>query len=104
MNKIDNYDRKTLIYHVKSLVFAESDEKLLRLYSGFVNSDIGKKYPKYLTYVNTHWSRRKEWAVCYRKHLLVRDNHTNNYAEAGFRILKDLIFNRIKAYNIVQMF
>ncbi len=72
MNKIDNYDRKTVIWHVKSLVFAESDEKLLHLYSGFVNSDIGKIYPKYLTYVNTHWSRRKEWAVCYRKHLLVR--------------------------------
>ncbi len=44
------------------------------------------------------------WAICYRKHLLVRGNHTNNYAEAGIRIVKDLVFNWVKAYNIVQMF
>lgn len=36
--------------------------------------------------------------------LLVRGNHTNNYSEAGFRILKDLIFSRVKAYNHDQMF
>ena len=44
------------------------------------------------------------WAICYRKYLLVRGNHTNNYAEAGIRIVKDLVFNWVKAYNIVQMF
>ena len=51
-----------------------------------------------------HWSRRKEWAVCFRKHLLVRCNHTNNYSEAGIRVLKELVFSRVKAYNHVQMF
>ena len=34
----------------------------------------------------------------------VRGNQTNNYAEAGMRILKDLVFSRVKAYNLVQMF
>ena len=34
----------------------------------------------------------------------MRGNQTNNYAEAGMRILKDLIFSRVKAYNLVQMF
>lgn len=36
--------------------------------------------------------------------MLVRGNHTNNVAEAGIRILKDIVFGRVKAYNIVQMF
>ena len=103
-NQITNEDRKTLIRRVKSLVYADNEEKLLHLYSEFVNSDLGKKYPKYLSYLDVHWSRRNEWAICYRHHLLVRGNHTNNYAEAGFRVLKDLIFNRVKAYNLVQMF
>lgn len=67
-------------------------------------SEIGKKYPKYISYVAGHWGRRKEWALCFRKHLLVRGNHTNNYSEAGIRILKELIFNRVKAYNHVQLF
>ena len=31
-------------------------------------------------------------------------NHTNNYAEAGIKILKELVFSRVKAYNLVQMF
>ena len=34
----------------------------------------------------------------------MRGNHTNNYAEAGVRIVKELIFNRVKANNIIQMF
>ena len=35
---------------------------------------------------------------------MVLGNHTNNYAEAGMRIIKELLFNRIKAYNLVQLF
>ena len=34
----------------------------------------------------------------------MRGNHTNNYAEAGIRILKEIVFGRIKAYNLIQMF
>ena len=28
----------------------------------------------------------------------------NNYAEAGIRILKDIVFQRIQAYNLVKVF
>lgn len=34
----------------------------------------------------------------------MRGINTNNYAEAGIRILKDIVFKRIKAYNLVQVF
>ena len=34
----------------------------------------------------------------------MRGNHTNNYSEASIGILKELVFSRIKAYNLVQMF
>ena len=30
--------------------------------------------------------------------------NTNNYAESGIRILKDIVFRRVKAYNLVQLF
>ncbi|KAK8373151.1 hypothetical protein O3P69_012322 [Scylla paramamosain] len=43
------------------------------------------------------------WAVCYRHDLLVRGNNTNSYAEAAMRILKDQIFERVRAYNIAQL-
>lgn len=88
----------------KKLVYAASESQLLSLYDEFQKCDLVKKYPKYLAYIKSNWSQRKEWAICYRSHLLVRGNQTNNYAEAGVRIIKELVFNRIKAYNLVQMF
>ena len=34
----------------------------------------------------------------------MRGINTNNYAESGIRILKDIVFRRVKAYNLVQLF
>jgi len=77
---------------------------LEQLYTQFKKCEIVKKYPNYLKLIESQWSRKQEWAICYRTHLLTRGNQTNNYAEAGIRIVKELVFQRVKAYNIVQMF
>ena len=34
----------------------------------------------------------------------MRGISTNNYAESGIRILKDIVFQRVKAYNLIQLF
>ena len=34
---------------------------------------------------------------------MIRGNNTNNYAEAGIQILKELVFGRVKAYNLIEM-
>ena len=52
----------------------------------------------------SYWERRGEWAICFRDQTLLRGNNTNNYAESGIRILKDIVFKRVKAYNLVQLF
>ena len=103
-NQIANEDRSILLNKTKMMVYADTEDQLFRFYNEFQQSDVGKKYPHYSEYIKSQWDRRKEWALCYRKKLLVRGNHTNNYAEAGIRILKDLVFSRVKAYNLVQMF
>ena len=36
--------------------------------------------------------------------MIFRNNHTNNYAEAAIRVLKEMVFGRMKAYNLIQMF
>ena len=51
-----------------------------------------------------YWERRDEWCVCIRKDIMTRGNNTNNYSEQAIRITKDNIFDRLKAYNAVQMF
>ena len=44
------------------------------------------------------------WALSFRVELLTRGNNTNNYVERSFGILKDIIFARTQAYNLVQVF
>ena len=58
----------------------------------------------FIKHVDTYWERRQEWAICYRDSTSTRGINTNNYAEAGIRILKDIVFQRIRAYNLVQFF
>ena len=47
--------------------------------------------------------RREEWALALRKHLLPRGNNTNNLSEAGIKILKEIVSERVQAYNLVQI-
>ncbi len=35
---------------------------------------------------------------------MTKRNNTHNLSEAGIKIIKELIFGRIKAYNLIQMF
>ena len=96
--------RIMLLKSVKELVYAEEEDKLEELHSKMKQCQIAKCYPQFLSHMESLWPRRKEWAHCYRKLLLLRGNHTNNYSEACMKILKELIFSRVKAYNMVQVF
>ena len=42
--------------------------------------------------------------MCYRNSSTLRGIDTNNYSESGIRILKDIVFHRVKAYNLIQVF
>ncbi|CAG8828774.1 27977_t:CDS:2, partial [Gigaspora margarita] len=46
--------------------------------------------------------RHKKWAIAYRQHLTIQDNHTNNFSEAGIWVIKDAIF--AIAYNKLDNF
>lgn len=50
------------------------------------------------------WERRREWAICFQTAVTMRGINTNNYAESGIRMLKDIVFKRVKAYNLLQLF
>jgi len=77
----------------RQLVYATSQSMLELSYKQFKENEVVKKYPNYMKHIESQWSRRREWAICYRSHLLTRGNQTNNYAEAGIRIIKELVFN-----------
>ena len=96
--------RIILINNFKDLVYAEKEEQLTHLYSSLQKLPLVQKYPTFLSHLMSLWPCRRQWSYCYRKRLMLRGNHTNNYSEAGMKILKELIFSRVKAYNLVQVF
>ena len=103
-NKIAKNDRALIIGLMKEMVFAENTENLQDAYDKFVASKIASKYPHLLKYFEGFWSRKSEWALVLRKHLMLRGNNTKNISEAGIRILKEIIFQQVQAFNLVQIF
>ena len=103
-HRIQQKDRLSLMKMIKALVYSKSEIELKGLYGKLKSNEIAIRYPHFLQHIQSLWPRRHDWALCYRRAYLTRGNHTNNYAEAGIKIVKDLIFSRIKAYNLTQMF
>ena len=89
---------------VRKLVYAKTEAELITEYSNFKNHALVKKYKHFNSYITGYWVRRKEWAICFRDAEYMRGINTNIYAESGIKILKDIVFKRFKAYNLIQLF
>ena len=61
-------------------------------------------YSSYGDYLKSLYKYKESWALCYRKDLITRGNNTNNNAEAQFLVIKDIILQRVKEYNINALF
>ena len=104
-HKIDKFDRPSLLSKFKSLVYHESMETFEEYFEEVLSDDlIQNKYEAYGDYLKTLHSYKEAWALCYRKELKTRGNNTNNNAEAQFLVLKDIILQRVKEYNINALF
>ncbi len=103
-NKIDKEDRVLIINEVKTLVYERNETNITKLYDNLVTNTNIIKYPSFVKHFKILWDKRSAWAHCFRKNVLIRGNNTNNYAEAGIKILKEFVFSRVKAFNLVQMF
>ncbi len=93
-----------LISKVKELVYSKTERKLNNAYSALLKNETVATYPNFQTHIKNHWQWRQQWAICYRNNIMTRGNNTNNLSEAGIKIIKELIFGRIKAYNLIQCF
>lgn len=99
--KIEHGHRALLIGKVKELLYSKTEKNLNETYAKFLKDSLVAKYPNFLNHMALQWTKRREWAICFRNEVITRGN---NIAEAGMRIIKELIFGRIKAYNLNQMF
>lgn len=102
-NKVQAIHRQTLMLKIKDLVYAKSEQQLAERFNQILKDNTAVIYPQFIKHVNNYWPRRHKWAICFRQHLLIRGNQTNNYAETGIKILKEIVFSHVKAYNLIEM-
>ena len=72
-------------------------------YSELLNDGRCNHYANLIHYLETLYDGKEAFALCFRAELPVRGNHTNNFAEAQFLVLKDTILRRVKEYNVVGL-
>ncbi|KAH8034017.1 hypothetical protein HPB51_018528 [Rhipicephalus microplus] len=61
------------------------------------------QHDAFVSRVLTFLRRQEEWVQLYRLDVLTRGHNTNNFAEATRRVLKDIILNRVEAFNAVAL-
>ena len=103
-HNINKEHRQTLMGLVRKLVYAHAPQDLKSEYAFFKGHPLVTTYKHFMKYIESYWSRKEEWCIAYRSCVPMRGNTTNNYSETGIRILKDIVFRRIKAYNLIQVF
>ena len=103
-NNINKEDRQHLMGHFQKLVFSTSEEEFLSAAEGALTDKITVKYPNYQEYLKRSLKRQQEWALCHRKNLITRGNNTDNYTESMINIFKSVILQRMRAYNLIELF
>ncbi|XP_032226009.1 uncharacterized protein LOC116609235 [Nematostella vectensis] len=100
---INQVDRPYILSLFKKSLYAETEELFEDCFSELLNDDKCKCYPNLVDYLGTLYIEKEAFALCFRTELRVRGNHTNNFAEAQFLVLKDTILRRVKEYNVVGL-
>jgi hypothetical protein len=102
-HKIHKDDRGLIMQSLKAILYATTISKMEEEFLNFKNQYFNK-YNQLASHFMLIWERRTSWALSYRQNLMLRGNHTNNYVERSFGLIKDIVFARTQAYNAVQIF
>ena len=102
-NGIQPQHRAHLYTLIKRAVFARTSHLLAETMTALHHDDIAVSSDKFVTYCDKLLQKSEQWASCYREDVALRAHNTNNTVESSIRVLKDRIFSRLKAFNLVQL-
>ncbi|XP_048589237.1 uncharacterized protein LOC116618843 [Nematostella vectensis] len=102
-NNVNLADRPFILNLFKKSLYAETEQEFENSFSELLNDDHCMENPTLVSYLQKLYNDKESFALCFRKELPVRGNHTNNFAEAQFLVLKDIILRRTKEYNVVGL-
>ena len=105
-NKIENKDRQVLLLKFRAVLYAETQEDLADRLEDLYADNIVLKYPQFIKHLRRDiFPKMKAWSIERRisECLPTGNNNTNNLVESSFRYVKDIQFNRIRAFNLTEM-
>jgi len=102
-SRIQPSDRGHLYDLIKRAVLCRTTDELAEALTAMHHDDIAVNSQKFITYCDKLLEKSELWATCYRADAAVRGHATNNTIESSIRILKERIFERLKAFNFVQL-
>lgn len=88
------------------MVYSNTRQEYDQALEALQEDEMTEKYPQFYTHIsNSYLGRVQKWALYSRLELQLPTGgvNTSNFVEASFRVLKDFIFNRQKAYNITEL-
>ncbi|KAL3187606.1 hypothetical protein MRX96_025096 [Rhipicephalus microplus] len=98
-NSVDKDQRRRFMSAFQLVMYADTAEKLEAATAELK----ALQHDAFVSRVLTFLRRQEEWVQLYRLDVLTRGHNTNNFAEATIRVLKDIILNRVKAFNAVAL-
>ena len=91
---------------MRNLTYAQTSDKFHELQEKLLEDEIWLKYENFKRHIQkVYLARSHMWAMYHRyeNQLPTHATNTNNFVEASFRILKEIIFQRKKAYNLPEL-
>ncbi|KAL3199854.1 hypothetical protein MRX96_043740 [Rhipicephalus microplus] len=98
-NSVDKDQRRRFMSAFQLVMYADTAEKL----EAATAEVKALQHDAFVSRVLTFLRRQEEWVQLYPLDVLTRGHNTNNFAEATIRVLKDVILNRVEAFNAVPL-
>ena len=103
---IHKRDRQALMAKFRKVLYAGTLSVYERELEDFLNDSLVLQYDQFLSHIRRQYLPRKEkWCMHVRNDLKLptNNNQTNNLCESSFRILKDIVFQRIRCFNLPDL-
>ena len=105
-HKIEHKDRQILLVKFRSVLYAESRSELSDSLEDLYADETCNKYPQFVQHLRKDtFPKIQAWSLQRRisDRLPTGNNNTNNLCESSFRYVKDIQFNRLRAFNLTDM-
>ncbi|XP_038067768.1 uncharacterized protein LOC119737460 [Patiria miniata] len=101
--KIEKQDRPELFSVLKSLLHCQSVPDMELHYQKAMQNAIVQKYRQFSAYLLEWYNKTDCWALCCRQDLQLQGSYTHDFSEITTRVIKELVLNRVKVHNYVQL-